>query len=67
MKWTQRDPYYLEADGYTVSKARVMDLFRYTAWRRESESGKRRLPTLLGCFDSSAEAKLCCEQDQASR
>jgi hypothetical protein len=64
MKWFQFDAYCLESvcGRYTVDRAKVGDVLRYTAWLR----GKP--PVNLGCFDTSDEArKGCAEHDSAQQ
>src|SRR5690606_9517671 len=50
------DRYYEQRGDYRVSAARVRDVWRFSAWRREGERWK-----WLGTFDTSDEAKAACD------
>lgn len=60
LTWKRGSQWHLHTDDgrYSVSKAAVLGVYRYQAWRCD-----RQPATLLGTFDSADEAKHCAYTD----
>ena len=60
MRWRRASGWHLEADsGHKVSRARVRDAWRYSAWSPDG--------ALSGIFDTDTEAKRRCEDSEQER
>lgn len=49
-----------DCGGYTVCAARVMDKYKFQAWKLAPVKGQTA--ALLGTFSDAPEARKCCEQ-----
>lgn len=59
-EWTQPGEWYETNGSHNVSKALVMGIARYTAWRLRGPAGQT---VYLGVYDSAEAARAACAAD----